>query len=132
MRVAVYTITKNEESFIPRWASSASEADYILVVDTGSTDGTALAAREAGCDVARISVSPWRFDDARNASLALLPQDADLCIALDADEILIPGWRKALESLPPEVTRPRYKYVWSWNKDGSEGLVYSGDKIHSR
>jgi tetratricopeptide (TPR) repeat protein len=48
------------------------------------------------------------------------------------DEVLQPGWREALEQLPLTVTRPRYKYVWSWNPDGSEGLTYGGDKIHAR
>jgi Tfp pilus assembly protein PilF len=48
------------------------------------------------------------------------------------DEVLRPGWRQALEQLPPGVTRPRYKYVWSWNPDGTEGLTYGGDKIHAR
>lgn len=132
MRVAVYTITKNEEQFIKRWADSCADADYRLVVDTGSTDNTVGVAKENGCEVGSITIRPWRFDDARNASLALIPDDIDLCIALDADEVLQPGWREALEKIDPEVTRPRYKYVWSWNPDGSEGLVYSGDKIHSR
>ena len=132
MRIAAYTITKNEEQFIKRWADSCVDADYRLVVDTGSTDNTAQVAVENGCEVQFITVRPWRFDDARNASLALIPDDIDICIALDADEVLQPGWREALEKIGPNVTRPRYKYVWSWNADGSEGLVYSGDKIHSR
>lgn len=132
MRVAVYTITKNEEQFIKRWADSCEEADYRLVVDTGSTDDTVDAAIEAGCNVDFITIRPWRFDDARNASLALLPDDIDLCIALDADEILLPGWRQHLENIDSNITRPRYKYTWSWNLDGSPGLVYSGDKIHAR
>lgn len=132
MKIAVYTITKNEEDFIARWAESCKDADLRLIVDTGSSDNTIQVAKEAGCEVASISISPWRFDDARNASLALIPSDFDYCIALDADEVLRPGWREALESVPPGITRPRYKYVWSWNWDGSEGLTYSGDKIHAR
>jgi glycosyltransferase involved in cell wall biosynthesis len=132
MKFAVYTITKNEEQFIQRWADSCSEADYILVVDTGSTDDTVNLAVASGCEVDYIDVRPWRFDDARNASLALLPSDIDMCIALDADEVLQPGWREHLESLDPGITRPRYRYVWSWNQDGSPGLIYGGDKIHSR
>lgn len=132
MKIAVYTIVKNEAHFIPRWAESCKDADIRLIVDTGSTDDTVQVAKDAGCEVASISISPWRFDDARNASLALIPADFDFCIALDADELLMPGWREALEAVPAGVTRPRYKYVWSWNPDGSEGLTYSGDKIHAR
>lgn len=132
MRIAVYTITKNEERFIERWAASAADADFILLADTGSTDETTEIASDLGVDILSVRVSPWRFDDARNASLASIPSQMDLCIALDADEVLQPGWREHLESIAPEVTRPRYKYVWSWNEDGSEGLSYSGDKIHAR
>lgn len=132
MKIAVYTITKNEEAFIARWAASAAEADVRLVVDTGSTDGTIAAAKAAGCSVESVAIDTWRFDHARNQALAMLPDDIDLCIALDADEVLQPGWRQALESLPPGVTRPRYRYTWSWNADGSPGLVYGGDKIHAR
>lgn len=132
MRIAVYTITKNEEQFIKRWADSCADADYRLVVDTGSTDNTPSVAMANRCEVAHIVVQPWRFDDARNASLALLPADIDMCIALDADEVLQPGWREHLEELDPTITRPRYNYIWSWNPDGSPGLTYGGDKIHSR
>lgn len=132
MKIAVYTITKNEEQFISRWAESCKDADYRLIVDTGSTDGTIEEAKKAGCEVASISISPWRFDDARNAALALIPQDIDMCVSLDADEILMPGWREHLEALPEDVTRPRYKYVWSWNPDGSEGLTFYRDHIHKR
>jgi Flp pilus assembly protein TadD len=49
------------------------------------------------------------------------------------DEIILPGWRKELEkALADQVTRPRYKYTWSWNSDGTPGLEYGGDKIHAR
>jgi glycosyltransferase involved in cell wall biosynthesis len=135
MKVAVYTITKNESQFITRWAESAKEADYLLVADTGSDDDTVETAIKSGCEVAELTISPWRFDDARNASLSLIPDDIDWCIALDADEVLQAGWRNYIEKLveyPEEVTRPYYKYVWSWNEDDSEGLVYYGDKIHKR
>lgn len=107
-------------------------ADYILVADTGSTDNTVALATELGIKVIQVNISPWRFDDARNAALAALPADIDLCIALDMDEVLVDGWRGHLESLSSLVTRPRYKYVWSWGADGSEGLTYGGDKIHAR
>jgi len=133
LKVAVYSISKNEEQFVERWAESAKDADMILLADTGSTDNTVQVAKDLGISVVEIEVKPWRFDVARNKSLDAIPQDYDYCIALDLDEVLVPGWRKHLELMHElGVTRPRYKYVWSWNEDGGEGLVYGGDKIHHR
>lgn len=132
VKIAVYTITKNEEQFIERWAESCKEAEYRVIVDTGSTDNTIQKAVDNNCLVFTVSIFPWRFDDARNAALSLVPADVDYCIALDADEVLTPGWREAFEKVDAKVTRPRYKYVWSWTSEGKEGLTYSGDKIHAR
>ena len=72
MKIAVYTIALNEEQFVERWYESAKEADYLLIADTGSTDGTVALAKSLGINVVEISIKPWRFDDARNASLACL------------------------------------------------------------
>ena len=132
MKIAVYTIAKNEEQFVQRWADSCADADYRLILDTGSTDDTYSVAYSAGIDIHQQVFTPWRFDHARNYALSLVPEDAGICIALDMDEVLQPGWREALEAIPEGTTRPRYKYVWSWNADGTEGLVYGGDKIHTR
>jgi tetratricopeptide (TPR) repeat protein len=132
MRIAVYTIAKDEAQFVERWYESSKDADCHVILDTGSADETVELARSLGiiCEVQ--AFSPWRFDAARNASLDLVPEDFDFCVALDMDEVLLPGWREAIESVPDFATRPRYKYVWSWGEDGSEGLVYGGDKIHRR
>jgi glycosyltransferase involved in cell wall biosynthesis len=135
MRVAIYTIALNEEKFVPSWFESAKDADYLLIADTGSTDGTVDTAKKLGIHVANISVKPWRFDSARNAALALLPADIDYCIALDMDEIILPGWREELEKAHKNnITRPRYQYTWSWkNKEETiPDLQYGGDKIHKR
>lgn len=134
MKIAVYTIAKNEEQFVERWYESAKDADYLLIADTGSTDGTVAKARELGINVHTVVVNPWRFDDARNASLHLLPEDIDMCIALDMDEVLVEGWREELEKTKPTTTRPRYQYTWSWTdkEETKPGLTYGGDKIHSR
>lgn len=133
MKVAVYTIALNEKKFVDAWYESAKEADYLLIADTGSTDGTVAYAESLGINVETVYVKPWRFDVARNASLALLPPDIDYCIALDMDEVLLPGWREHLEkAFENGWTRPRYQYTWNWNEDGTPGLQYGGDKIHSR
>jgi tetratricopeptide (TPR) repeat protein len=131
MKIAVYTIALNEAKYVESWYNSARDADVLLIADTGSSDDTIKLARGLGIEVHDISIKPWRFDDARNASLALLPGDVDLCIALDMDEVLVEGWREELEKIDPQVTRPRYKYTWSW-VDGKPGLQYGGDKIHAR
>ena len=39
-KVCVYAICKNEEQFVDRWMDSMSEADQVVVLDTGSEDGT--------------------------------------------------------------------------------------------
>jgi tetratricopeptide (TPR) repeat protein len=135
MKVGVYTISLNEEQFVERWYESAKEADFIMIGDTGSSDLTVQKAGELGIHVIDVSVKPWRFDMARNATLAAMPQDLDYCIALDMDEVLLPGWREELEqALEKGTTRPRYEYTWSWKNSAetSPGLVYGGDKIHSR
>jgi len=130
MKIAVYTIAKNEEQFVERWAESCKDADYRIILDTGSTDKTVELAESLGVIVHTKIIDPWRFDYARNAAMEVVPEDADYCIALDMDEVLVEGWRDEMEKAT--ATRPRYEYTWSWNGDGSPGLVYGGDKIHAR
>lgn len=97
MRVAVYTIALNEASHAERWAESSKDADYRIVADTGSTDDTVERLTRAGVTVHRIAVKPWRFDLARNAAMALVPADVDVCCSMDMDRYLEPGWRPHLE-----------------------------------
>lgn len=135
MKVAVYTIALNEEKFVERWYKSAKEADYLLIADTGSTDGTQETATKLGIKVVDISVKPWRFDDARNASLALLPNDIDICVQLDMDEVLLPGWVEEIqEAFNQGATKIRYNYIWNWKDEAQTvaGASFGGDKIHAR
>jgi glycosyltransferase involved in cell wall biosynthesis len=127
MKVAVYTIALNEEQFIARWLESAKEADYLLLADTGSTDHTADLARSLGINVYQIKISPWRFDDAKNSALNLLPSDIDVAVSLDMDEVLLPGWRNELEkswTSNATILNHRYRHnggEWQWHS-----------KIHAR
>ena len=72
LKIAVYGISKNEERHVARFMESVRDADQVLIADTGSTDETVAALRSAGAVVQEVLVSPWRFDDARNAALWLL------------------------------------------------------------
>jgi glycosyltransferase involved in cell wall biosynthesis len=105
LKIAVYTIALNESAHAERWANSAVDADYRIIADTGSTDDTVERLTKAGVTVHRIAVRPWRFDVARNAAMALIPADVDVCATMDMDRFLEPGWRKELEAAwTPETT----------------------------
>jgi tetratricopeptide (TPR) repeat protein len=129
MKICVYAISKNEEKHVDRFCKAADTADVVFVVDTGSTDDTIMLLSNwyPKVQVRTISINPWRFDDARNAALALLPDDIDVCVSLDLDEELQPGWREEIERVwVPGTTRLRYGFDWGC------GIAYKYEKIHAR
>ena len=125
MKIVVYAIAKNEAQFARRWMESMGEADEIVVLDTGSTDGTPALLRELGAQVTEETITPWRFDTARNRSLELVDEDADICVCTDLDEVFHPGWRALLEKAwRPGYSQAVYRYTWNFRPDGSEGVVF--------
>jgi tetratricopeptide (TPR) repeat protein len=128
MKICVYAISKNEAHFVERFCNSASDADLVLIADTGSADGTAEVARAHGAIVHDICISPWRFDLARNAALALIPRDVDICISLDLDEVLEPGWRQEIERVWEAGKTTRLRYMFDWGC----GIRFRYEKIHAR
>jgi glycosyltransferase involved in cell wall biosynthesis len=127
LKIAIYAISLNEEKFVERFYQSCKDADYIILADTGSTDNTVQVARDLGIDVYSIAVTPWRFDTARNIALGLVPKDVDVCMALDLDEIMTPGWRESIErNWQAETTRLQYRF------DNGGGNVFNATKIHKR
>lgn len=133
MKVVVYAITKNESKFVNRWCDSMSEADEIYVLDTGSDDDTVKLLKDRGVNVIVKEIKPWRFDVARNESLAMVSDDADICVCTDLDEVFKPGWRALVEDAWKEGTN-RLKYVFNWSLDEDDRPLISfyGEKIHSR
>lgn len=128
MKIIVYAIALNEQKHVKRFCEAAKDADMIVVADTGSTDQTVKLLQDEGVFVHHISIVPWRFDDARNACLALLPQDTDVCVSLDLDEVLQSGWRAEIERVwVPGVTN-RMHYGFDWGL----GIVFQYEKIHAR
>jgi tetratricopeptide (TPR) repeat protein len=133
LKVAVYTIAKNEAKHVKRWFESAKGADYFLICDTGSDDDTVKIAKELGINVVECRVDPFRFDVARNYSLASLPLDIDWCIALDMDEMLVGDWRSELEkALADDVDRAYYRFITDFNEDGTPKHEFDGFRIHRR
>lgn len=133
MKICVYAISKNEEKFVKRWFESMKEADEIYVLDTGSTDNTVKELKKLGVNVKQEIISPWRFDVARNKSLALVPDDTDICICTDLDEVLVKGWRKELEKYwTKETTDARYNYNWSLDENNIPKVNFYIEKMHSK
>ena len=131
-KVCVYAISKNEEKFVERWVNSMEEADEIYVLDTGSTDNTVEKLIKMGVNVQTKEIKPWRFDVARNESLKLLPEDTDICVCTDIDEVFEKGWREKLEnSWNQNTNRIRITYNWSLDKDNKPIIYFLQEKIHS-
>ena len=127
LKICVYAISKNEELHVERFCEAAKPADMIFVADTGSTDNTVKLLKKHGAKVGHISISPWRFDDARNAALSQIPADIDVCVSLDLDEVLQEGWREEIEKVWTKgITRLEYKFDWG------VGIVFFYQKIHAR
>ena len=132
-KICVYAICKNEEQFVDRWMDVVSEADLVVVLDTGSTDLTIEKLRERGAIVYTDKITPWRFDVARNMAMDNIPEDVDICISNDLDEVFELGWRQKLEDAwQPSYTRARYMFTWSFHKDGTPDKQFSMEKIHCR
>lgn len=84
--ISLCMIVRNEEQYLEDCLRSVQGAvDEIVIVDTGSTDGTMDIARRFG---AKIREVPWQddFAAARNASLEMAT--CDWILVLDADERL--------------------------------------------
>lgn len=127
MKIAVYAIAKNEEKHVKRFCESAQEADLIVITDTGSEDNTVEEAKKHGALVHSICINPFRFDVARNAALALLPTDVDVCVSMDLDEVLLPGWRKEIEQCWSEgITRLNIGF------DFGQHRVFYPSRAHNR
>ncbi len=84
--ISAYVIVKNEHDNIEAWMALARKfADEIVVVDTGSTDGTDDIAAELGARVERFS---WRDDFAAARNFAIEHVHGDWIVGLDADELI--------------------------------------------
>ena len=108
------------------------EADDIYVLDTGSTDDTVELLQKLNVHVKQEIIKPWRFDVARNKSLDMVPDDVDICVCTDIDEIFAPGWRQVLEEKFKNANRCRYNYIWSFDKYGNPAVNFYQEKIHTR
>lgn len=82
--VSAVLITKNEAAFLERCVASLGWADEVLVLDSGSDDGTPEMAARLGAHVHRGDWPGWSKQKNRAASLAA----HDWVFFLEADEIV--------------------------------------------
>lgn len=93
VRISAAIITLDEEENLPRClASLRGVADEVVVVDSGSTDGTERIAREAG---ASFVLQPWLgYGPQKNHAAERASHE--WVLSLDADEALSDALRDAL------------------------------------
>lgn len=94
-KLSIAFITLNEAANLPRTLASIGFADEIVVVDSGSTDGTQALARQAG---ARVVEEPWRgFAGQKNFAIAQC--SGEWILSLDADEEVSPALAAEIRAL---------------------------------
>lgn len=87
--LSLFVMAKNESRCIKRCLDSVSPfVDQVVVLDTGSTDGTVDIARGCG---ARIEFSEWENDFARTRNYGMEKIETPWVLMLDADEWMISG-----------------------------------------
>lgn len=105
LQLSIGILTKNEAALIGRCIESASFADEVIVLDSGSTDNTLEIARSLGATI--LTSADWQgFAVQRNRLLAHV--QGKYLFFLDADEIITPELREEIMS----VVRSGQQGVW--------------------
>ncbi len=120
--ISVVVITLNEADRIPALLKSAAFADEVIVVDSGSTDGTQEVCSAGG---ARVVTHPWQGFAAQK-QYAMQMAASEWILNLDADErisdSLAAELQETIPSAPPEVcgfSMPRLsRYLDTWIRHG--------------
>ena len=106
MKLSVYIVTLNEAARLPRTIKAASQvADEIVVVDSGSTDGTIELAREMG---AKVFSHPWKNISSQK-QFAQHQCSFEWVLSLDADEVLSSDLVKEILKIKKNPTFKAYK-----------------------
>lgn len=126
MKIAVYAIALNESKHVDRWVKACQGADLIVVADTGSTDDTLKRLQKYPVEAHSVSVSPFRFDVARNMALDLIPPEIDVCVSLDLDEIPDPElFNKIRQQWKPDTGR-------AWVMWDTGNIWANNNRVHAR
>lgn len=107
--LTVAVLTLNEARRIRECLASAEFADQLLVVDSGSIDGTTDIAREMGAEVH--VYEDWEgFAVQRNRLLT--HATGDYVFFLDADEVMSPAFAQELKAIVASGEKAVWKIRW--------------------
>src|SRR3990172_9092730 len=104
--ISVAVITKNEEARLPDCLRSVSFAPDIVVLDSGSTDGTVEIARGFG---ARVFVEDWKGFGPQKQS-AVSKCNNEWVLLVDADEIIPPMTRDEIVEVLKKPSADAYSF----------------------
>lgn len=131
MTISLCMIVRNEAESLARCLESAKGvADEIILVDTGSTDGTIDIAKRYTQKVYEFA---WVDDFAAARNFAFSKATRQYCMWLDADDVLESGDREALlrlkALLPEEVDVVMMRYHTAFDEKGQPTFSYYRERI---
>lgn len=129
--ISGFVICKDESTTIRRCLESMRFCREIVVVDSGSTDGTLEIVRaliEEGLPI-RLIEREWA-GYAKQKQFALDATEGDWCLSLDADEYIDDELRDEILALP--LDRTEVAGFWIRRRDHLPGYGYPPSIVHAR
>lgn len=120
--ICVTIICKNESQTLPRLLQTVTFADSVVVVDTGSTDGTPTIAAKLG---AKVFSFDWIDDFSAARNYAIKQADCDYVMWLDADDVVpaetanaVIAWKNSPSDADFVYMRYRFdgSQFWFWRE----------------
>ena len=132
--ISLCMIVKNEEDTLSRCLSSAkSVVDEIVIVDTGSEDGTREAAARF---TDKIFEFEWIDDFSAARNFSYEQATMDYILWLDADDILLPEdvvkLKNLKETIQPDIDAVMMKYNTGFDTMGRVTFFYFRERLSKR
>jgi len=123
-------ISGNEEKWVKQWAESVMKAnpDLVIINLTQYDDNSEeLFRKHIPEDKLKLVKYPWKkdFSEARNHTLDLVPDDTDMVMFLDLDEVFTPESYSALEEVLHNTELDIQIMTTIYNKVSKESMLAS-------
>ena len=128
MKLSLCMIVKDEEPVLPRCLDSVKDAvDEIVIVDTGSSDGTVAVARQY---TDAVFFFPWTDDFSAARNVSFEKATGDFLMWLDADDAISPDMLPRLAALKARMEQEHADMAVCKYVNGS--CVYCRERIVRR